>query len=70
MTKKRPTKTGHYWWVQKYDGDVSAKEVVEVTEYQGKLYASGGEYNFEIKEGDLDEGDEQYWQYIPEPEVP
>ena len=72
MTKDLPTKNGHYWWVQKFDGYVSAKEVLEVKEYQGVFYASGGEYNFEVKMPVLtdDEIDEEYWQYIPEPEIP
>lgn len=70
MRKELPTATGYYWWILKCDGLVSAKEIVNVTKYQDKFYASGGEYDFEIKEDNLDEGEEQYWQYIPEPEDP
>lgn len=69
MTKDLPTKEGYYWWIQKSDGYVSAKEILEVEEYRGQLYASGGEYYFEIILTD-NQTDEEYWQYIPEPEIP
>jgi len=72
MTTELPTKQGYYWWVSKYDGSVSTKEILKITEYKNKLYASGGEYNFEVRPliHNSEEIEEEYWQYIPEPEIP
>lgn len=72
MTTELPTKEGYYWWVSKYDGSVSAKEILKITKFKNKLYASGGEYNFEVRPPihDSEEIEEEYWQYILEPEIP
>lgn len=69
MTKELPTKEGYYWWVQKFDGCLSEKGILYVKNYGSFLHASGGQFDFAIKPN-TDDGFEDYWQYIPEPEEP
>jgi hypothetical protein len=68
MTKTLPTSTGYYWWVQKFDGEITAKCVLQVEKHKGYFYAHDEEYNFIINKVSLP--DEEFWQKIEEPPNP
>lgn len=60
-TKKKPNKTGYYWY--KSDS-TQGLEMLRVREHKGGFFADNEEYNFVIDSSD----DSERWCYIPEPE--
>ena len=68
MTKTLPDSTGYYWWVQKYDGEIITKRVLQVQKHKGYFYARDEEYIFTINSVSLPE--EEFWQKIEEPTDP
>lgn len=69
MTKDLPTKEGYYWWIAKGKLSSTEKSILKVRKNKfNRLYADHGEYERYIEDWQNDE--QQYWQYIPEPEIP